>query len=133
MSDWIYDPSGRPQVIVDGDRFLNRNGNSTVGWIDGTATFTLTGQPAGWYENGVLWDLKNQLAGFTEAATDVPSRPEITQTRPMPDLVKRPSRPELEPAPDRPPEGEFSTVPLDYLFDDAKPLAPSFYEDIQGV
>ena len=134
MAKWIYDRSGRPQIIVDNNRFLDRSGNKTMGWIDGTGTFTLTGQHAGWFENGVLSDLRNQWAGFTEdAAAEIPSRPELTQTRPIPDICKSPTRPDFEDPPTRPERGDFSTIPLDYFFDDKKPLAPSFYEDIQGV
>jgi hypothetical protein len=135
MAEWIYDRSGRPQIIVDDNRFLDRSGNKTVGWIEGAGTFTLAGQHAGWFEDGVLSDLQNQWAGFTEdAAAEIPSRPEITQTRPMPEIGKRPTRPDFEDIP-TPPEKScaFSTVPLDYFFDEKKPLAPSFYEDIQGA
>ena len=104
-----------------------------MGWIGGTGTFTLSGRHTGWYENGVLWDTKNQLAGFTEDASDIPSRPELTLARSLPDLAKCPRRPEFQPVPARPKQGEFSTIPLDYFFDDVKPLAPSFYDDIHGV
>ena len=134
MAEWIYDRTGRPQIIIDGDRFLDRSGNKTMGWIDGNGAFTLAGQHAGWYEDGVLWDLRNHWAGFTEEATrNIPSQPEVTQTRPMPDTGNSPNRPEFEPTSIRPEAGDFSTIPLDYFFDDPKPLAPSFYEDIQGV
>ena len=89
MAAWIYDWSGRPQIIVDGDRFLDRNGVNTVGWIDGTGTFTFDGQHAGWYEDGILRDTKNQCVGFAEEATgEMPSRPELTESRSMPDLGK---------------------------------------------
>ncbi len=134
MAEWIYDRSGRPEIIVDGDRFLDRSGNKTMGWIDRTGVFTLTSEPAGWFENGVLSDLLNRWAGFTAEATgEIPSRPEITQTRPIPDICKSPNRPDFEATPTRPERGDFSTIPLDYFFDDKKPLAPSFYDDIQGV
>ena len=133
MAAWIYDRTGQPQIIVDGDRFLDRSGTNTVGWISGDGTFTRTGQHAGWFENGVLSDRRNQWAGFTaRAAEGIASRPELSE-RPMPHISKCPTRPQFDTTPPKPNTGDFSTVPLDYFFDDTKPLAPSFYDDIQGV
>ncbi len=134
MAEWIHDRRGHPQIIVDGDRFLDRSGINTIGWIHGTSTFTLTGQHAGWYENGVLWDIRNHCVGFkTEATGDMPTRPELVETRPMPDIGNSPRRPVFAGAPVRPEPGEWSNIPVDYNFDDATSLAPTFYEDIQGI
>jgi hypothetical protein len=134
MSEWIYDRQGRPQIIVDGDRFLDRSGINTIGWINGISVFTLTGQHAGWFENGVLWDIRNRCIGFTmEATGDFPTRPDITETRLMPDIGKRPRSPTLADTPIRPERCDWSNIPLDYNFDDVTPLAPTFYDDIQGV
>ena len=122
MAEWMYDRRGSPQIIVDGDRFLDRSGINTVGWLDGTSTFTLSGEHVGWYENGVLWDEKNHCVGFTAEATgDIPSRPDLAQTRPMPDIGKSPKRPAIEGAPIRPEQAGWSNVPLDYTFDEATP------------
>jgi len=121
MADWIYDRSGYPQIIIDGERFLDRGGINTIGWTDGTGTFTPTGQPAGWFENGVLSDIENKCVGFTADATGgVPARPELKADRPMPNLNEGPSRPEFLTTPARPEPGDFSTIPLDYVFDDKR-------------
>ena len=121
MAEWIYDRSGHPQIIVDGDRFLDRGGINTIGWNDGTATFTPTGHPAGWFEDGVLSDVENQCVGFTGDATGkVPARPDELRARQMPNLAESPDRPDFKAAPNRPAAGDFSTIPLDYVFDDKR-------------
>jgi hypothetical protein len=128
MADWIYDQSGHPPIVVDGDRFLNRSGVTTIGWINGTEIFTVAGQHAGWFEDGVLSDLQNRWAGFTADATgETPSRPAELRTRPMPDLGESPSQPDFGAAPIRPEPGGVSKIPLEYIFDDAQPLAPTVH------
>ncbi len=134
MADWIYDRRGRPQIIVDGDRFLDRSGVNTIAWINGTNTFTPTGGHAGWYENGVLWDIKNRCVGFTADSTnEMTHRPDLAEASAMPTISVSSRPPEFAASPDRPDKDGWSNIPLDYNFDDAIPLAPSFYEDIRGV
>ena len=121
MSEWIYDRGGYPQIILDGDRFLDRGGINTIGWKHGTGAFTPTGYPAGWFENGVLSDIENQCVGFTADATGkIPSRPDEFRTRQMPNLGESPDPPEFKASPNRPEPGGFSTIPLDYIFDDKR-------------
>jgi hypothetical protein len=121
MTEWIYDRSGYPQIILDGDRFLDRGGINTIGWKDGTGAFTPTGHPAGWFEDGVLSDIENLCVGFTADATGkIPARPAEVRARPMPNLAESPERPEFRPTPSRPESGDFSTIPLDYVFDDKR-------------
>ena len=121
MADWIYDRTGYPQIIVDGDRFLDRGGINTIGWNDGSAIYSPTGHHVGWFENGVLSDAENQCVGFTSDATGkVPTRPELKGDRPMPNLGESPEPPEFTAIPNQPEAGDFSTIPLDYVFDDKR-------------
>ena len=121
MIEWVYDRGGYPQIIVDGNRFLDRGGINTIGWNDGNATYTATGHHAGWFEDGVLSDAENRCVGFTANATGkIPSQPELKGDRPMPELNEGPEPPEFRAVPEKPEPGDFSTLPLDYVFDDKR-------------
>jgi hypothetical protein len=129
MADWVYDRRGRPQIIVDENRFLDKSGTETLGWRNGVNTYGIDGSDAGWFENGVLWDKRNHCVGFVAEATgDMPSRPDPVDPPPMPSLnemtvghadLGHPTVkvPEFPAALSQPEKGDWSNIPLEYCFD----------------
>ncbi|UUZ49168.1 hypothetical protein LP420_01580 [Massilia sp. B-10] len=68
MLTWIYDDIGclrrHPR------RFLHPQSglSNTVGWVFGLSVFSLKGEHIGWFEEGVLFDIHNNVLGFIPGA-----------------------------------------------------------------
>jgi hypothetical protein len=70
--DIIFDRFGAATLrfLVD-DRIIDWNGRH-IGFLYGVLAYNYKGEHVGWYENGVLRDLKGATAGFGVDPTDTP-------------------------------------------------------------
>ena len=95
MNDWYFDRYGQASfVLVEGDRFVSRNGRN-LGWVhQEKQVFTLTGQPIGYLEKGVLRDRSGGVIGFTRSASAyLPSIPGMSGAPSAPSIPGRPPKP----------------------------------------
>ncbi len=117
MADWLFDRTGQPTLILDGDVIRSKDG-VVIGWVNATNVYSLRGGHIGWYEGGVIYDAQNCAIGFTLTATGpLPSRPGTAGSPGMPGFAGRPGRPGLAAAPGRPGRGGWSTRTLATFFD----------------
>ena len=92
---WIYDEIGCAGAILD--EFCLRNlCGATVGWVFGVSVFSLKGEHIGWFEDGVLFDVHNQVLGFVAGAKGLaPDMPALAPAPALPAFSKRPYAPTL--------------------------------------
>jgi hypothetical protein len=109
---WVFDEIGCPGAILDDFCIRNLSGN-TVGWVFGLSVFSLKGEHIGWYEEGVFFDIENNVLGF------IPGSPGLTLDAPglapepaLPVLSKRPCVPGLRGRAARPARKGWSTFCL---------------------
>jgi hypothetical protein len=108
MAEWMFDQSGSPCLILDGDKIRN-DGGSVVGWIYGSNVYSLSGSHVGWYEGGVIYDSNNSALAFTRNCSgSLPSRPGLSGIPGMPGFSGVPGRPGLSGVPGRPGRGGWS-------------------------
>lgn len=99
MVTWIYDEFGCAGAILD--EFCIRNlCGTTVGWVFGVSVFSLKGEHIGWFEDGVLYDVHNQVLGFVAGAKGLALALHINAPAPgpapaLPAFSKRPYAPTL--------------------------------------
>ncbi len=67
MVTWVVDEIGCAGAILDEFCIRNLAGN-TVGWVFGLSVFSLKGEHIGWYEDGVFYDIENNVLGFIPGA-----------------------------------------------------------------
>ena len=92
---WVYDEIGCAGAVLDEFCIRNLAGN-TVGWVFGVSVFSLTGEHIGWFEDGVLYDVANQVLGFVPGAKGLPlEMPSLASAPPLPAFSKRPCAPTL--------------------------------------
>ncbi len=92
---WVYDEIGCAGAILDDFCIRNLAGN-TVGWVFGLSVFSLKGEHIGWFEDGIFFDVDNQVLGFVPGSSvqglELPAlAPEPVQ----PAFAKRPYVPTL--------------------------------------
>lgn len=95
MSEWYFDRYGQASfVLAEGDRFVSKNGRN-LGWLqNGKQVYTLTGQPIGWHDKGVLRDRSGGIVGFTRSAsTYLSSIPGMSGAPSTPSIPGRPPKP----------------------------------------
>ncbi|UUZ54745.1 hypothetical protein LP419_01475 [Massilia sp. H-1] len=69
MLTWIYDDIGCAlSAILDDSCIRNLALSNTVGWVFGLSVFSLKGEHIGWFEEGVLFDIHNNVLGFIPGA-----------------------------------------------------------------
>lgn len=82
-------------MILDDFCIRNTSGN-TVGWVFGLSMFSLKGDHIGWCEEGVFYDIENNILGFVPDAAGMPlATPGLAPEPPMPAFSKRPYVPGL--------------------------------------
>lgn len=95
MATWVYDEIGCAGAILDEFCLRNLAGHS-VGWVFGLSVFSLKGEHIGWFEEGVLYDIQNQVLGFVQSARGLQlESPALGPEPAMPALAKRPCAPTL--------------------------------------
>lgn len=95
MLTWIYDEIGCPGAILD-DFCIRTAAGHTVAWVFGLSMFSLSGEHIGWYEEGVIFDLHNDVLGFIPGAPGLRlEAPALACEPPMPAFSKRPHVPTL--------------------------------------
>lgn len=95
MNEWYFDRYGQAAfVLVEEDRFVSRNGRN-LGWLHNTKqVFTLTGQPIGWHDKGVVRDRSGGIVGFTRSASSyLPSIPGMSGAPGAPSIPGKPAKP----------------------------------------
>jgi hypothetical protein len=95
MSDWYYDRYGQAAfILVEGDRFVSRNGRN-LGWIHlEKQVFSLTGLPVGWHDKGLLRDRSGGVVAFTRSASVyLSSIPGMSGAPSTPSVPGRPPKP----------------------------------------
>ncbi|QMV40242.1 4-fold beta flower protein [Cohnella cholangitidis] len=95
MSDWYFDRTGQASfLLVEEDRLVSRNGRN-LGWVyQGQQVYSLTGQPIGWLDKGVLRDRSGGIVGFTRSASSrLPSIPGMSGAPGAPSIPGRPPKP----------------------------------------
>lgn len=109
---WVVDDIGCPGAILD--EFCIRNlAGATVGWVFGISVFSLKGEHIGWYEDGVLYDIENQVLGFIPGATGLAlACPALAPEPAAPAFAKRPHVPALRGRAARPPGRGWSSFCL---------------------
>lgn len=109
MAEWLFDRSGAPCLIVDGNRIRDDRG-AVVGWIHGNNAHLIHGQHVGWYEGGVLCDGMNCALAFSARRTAyLPHVPRVAEPPALPRLAAAPeTTPDFAAAPPRPPRGDWS-------------------------
>ena len=128
MLTWLYDGQGRAAAFLDEFCIRSVEGEPTA-WVFGLSVFSLRGEHIGWFENGVLFDVDNQILGFLAGATGVkPDFPVPAAAPPVPVLSKRPYVPTLRARPVRQASTGWSRHSLaDYIDSAAAALpAPAF-------
>ncbi len=112
MVTWVYDEIGCAGAILDEFCIRNLSGN-TVGWVFGLSVFSLKGEHIGWFEDGVFFDIENNVLGFLPGATGLPlEAPALASEPPVPVLGKRPCVPGLRGRTARPAGRGWSTFCL---------------------
>jgi hypothetical protein len=92
---WIYDEIGCAGAVLDDFCIRNLAGN-TVAWVFGLSVFSLKGEHIGWYEEGVLFDIHNNVLGFIPGAPGLRIEPPALAPEPsLPAFSKRPHVPTL--------------------------------------
>ena len=95
MVTWVYDEIGCAGAILDDFCIRNLSGN-TVGWVFGVSVFSLKGDHIGWCEEGVFYDIANNVLGFVPGAKGLlPARPPLASEPALPAFSKRPYVPGL--------------------------------------
>ena len=112
MVTWVYDEIGCAGAILDDFCIRNLAGN-TVGWVFGLSVFSLKGEHIGWFEDGVFYDIENNVLGFIPGASGLAlDAPALAPEPALPAFGKRPCVPGLRGrAPRRKGQG-WSTVCL---------------------
>ncbi|QYF93348.1 hypothetical protein KY495_22180 [Massilia sp. PAMC28688] len=112
MATWVYDEIGCAGAILDEFCIRNLAGN-TVGWVFGLSVFSLKGDHIGWFEDGVFYDVENNVLGFLADARGLPLEPPaLAPEPPLPALSKRPYVPTLRGRTARPVGKGWSTFCL---------------------
>jgi hypothetical protein len=92
---WVFDEIGCAGAILDDFCIRNLNGN-TVGWVFGLSMFSLKGEHIGWCEEGVFYDIQNNVLGFVPGAAGLRLEPPALACEPpLPTFSKRPHVPTL--------------------------------------
>ena len=92
---WVVDEIGCAGAILDEFCIRNLCGN-TVGWVFGLSMFSLNGEHIGWYEDGVFYDIQNNVLGFIPGARGlVLDAPALAPPPAAPAFSKRPCVPVL--------------------------------------
>lgn len=95
MLTWIYDEIGCAGAVLD-DYCIRNLAGHTVGWVFGLSVFSLRGEHVGWYEEGVIYDIHNDVLGFIPGAPGLPlEQPALACEPPLPVFSKRPHVPTL--------------------------------------
>lgn len=95
MLTWVYDEIGCAGAILDEFCIRNLSGDA-VGWVFGVSVFSLKGEHIGWFEDGVMYDVQNNVLGFVPGARGaLPETPALAPEPPMPAFSKRPCAPTL--------------------------------------
>src|SRR3989344_6727061 len=98
-TDTIYDRFGRPQLILTNTgRVIDFKGKSLVFLVE-SALYNYSGKHVGWYEGGIVRDLRGQVVGFGDSPHDFPhpilpirginpiaAIPQIERIRPIPNI-----------------------------------------------
>lgn len=67
-----------------------------MGWVFGVSMFSLKGEHIGWFEDGVMYDIQNNVLGFIPGAKGLAlEMPALGPEPVMPALSKRPYVPGL--------------------------------------
>ena len=92
---WLFDRYGTPvlQLYNDG-RFVDRHGRFVGVLSENNTVFNYNGKHKGWYEKGVLRDLKGFTTAFAKGASDSPS-----PIFPIPQIPPVPAIPAIPPVP----------------------------------
>lgn len=116
MLTWLYDSQGHAGAILDEFCIRSVTGDP-VAWVFGLSVFSLHGEHIGWYENGLFFDVANQVVGFIPGlARGGPELPVPAPPPPVPPFPKRPNVPPLRARPVRRPASGWSQHRLaDYL------------------
>jgi hypothetical protein len=116
MASWLFDRSGHPEILFDGDKLRSSRG-VVIGWISGENVYSLNGHHAGWFEGGVVYDRQNRaLAFLADAGGHLPSRPGLAGTPGVPGFSGVPGRPGFSGTPGRPGMGGWSNEDLSTYF-----------------
>ena len=95
MQTWIYDEIGCAGAVLDDFCIRNLAGH-TVAWVFGLSVFSLRGEHIGWYEEGVIFDIHNDVLGFIPGAAGLGLEPPALACEPpLPVFSKRPHVPAL--------------------------------------
>lgn len=112
MATWIYDEIGCAGAILDEFCIRNLAGN-TVGWVFGLSVFSLKGDHIGWFEDGVFYDVENNVLGFIAGAKGLAlDPPALAPETALPVFSKRPYVPTLRGRTARPAGKGWSTFCL---------------------
>ena len=112
MLTWVYDEIGCAGAILDEFCVRNLAGN-TVGWVFGVSVFSLKGDHIGWYEDGVFYDIANNVLGFVPGAIGLSlDCPALAPEPALPVFSKRPYVPGLRGRAARPVGKGWSTFCL---------------------
>lgn len=92
---WVVDDIGCAGAILDEFCIRNLCGD-TVGWVFGLSVFSLKGEHIGWYEDGVFYDIENNVLGFIPGARGLALEcPALAPAPSAPLFAKRPYVPTL--------------------------------------
>jgi hypothetical protein len=92
---WIYDEIGCAGAVLD-DFCIRSLGGHTLAWVFGLSVFSLKGEHIGWYEDGVIFDIHNNVLGFIPGAAGLPlDAPALAPEPALPAFSKRPHVPTL--------------------------------------
>ncbi len=116
MSEWFIDRSGQIPLYLHERRFITEDGHN-VGWLIGNCVYSLRGAHVGWLENGVLYDVNNDIVALsTNASGHIRFISHKKFTPAIPPIPETPEIPPLADAGWRPLYGGRSNKTLEDLF-----------------
>ncbi len=116
MVTWIYDEAGNAGAILD-EFCLRSLDGLPLAWVFGVSVFSIKGEHIGWFEHGILFDVRNNKLGFLQGALGQGSAAASLRAPPaLPPFSKRPCVPALRARRARPGAAGWSSASLaDYL------------------
>lgn len=117
MAEWMFDRHGKARIIFDGGKLRSSHG-VVIAWIKEPNVYFLSGQHAGWFEKGILFDSHNHVLGFLQNVEGhLPWKPGLAGTPGMPGLAGTPSSPGFAGTPGRPGQGGWSSKDIAEYFE----------------
>ena len=115
--EWFYDKHGQAVFFKYDERLISKKGEN-ICWIFGNYVYSLkSGRHIGWFEDGKIYDIENNIIAFLKNASGLPCVPGFSGTPGTPGIPGKPGTPGLGGLRGRPGYHGFSKYDaLDYFY-----------------